>query len=209
MGKQNNGINGGYQGTVGTAIGYNWRGRWCTRSKPSATKDPCTTRQVAARGWFTASVQLASHMRLALRQGLHDSSLAQHMTEDNYFIRLNRPHLGWQDGALVVDYGSLVVAEGPVTPVHFGVVTSPEAHVLTATFSTDPADGCSAYHDTVHLFAYCPEAMQGVMATPVYRSAERVTVTTPRPWGDSEVWLYGWVQDIDGHCSGSVCLAEP
>lgn len=208
MAKQNNGINGGYQGTVGTVVGYNWRGQWCTRARPRKVKNPKTAPQEDHRGWFTAAVRLASYMKTALRQGLHYSSLAQHMTEGNYFIRLNRPHFGWQDGVLTVDYGSLAVAEGPVTSVHFGAVETAEAGTVSVPFDTDPADGHSSCYDTVYLYAYCPEAKQGVLAPPVYRPADCVTLAKPRLWADAAMQLYGWVQDIDGRCSPSTYLGS-
>lgn len=207
MAKQNNGINGGYKGSVGTVVGYSWRGQWCTRARPCMVKNPHSAAQEESRNWFTAAVRLASSMRPALRQGLHYSSMAQHMTEGNYFIRINRQHLAWQEGALAVDYGSLVVAEGAVTPVHFGEATGPVGGEWTVPFTTHPEDGRTSKHDTVYLYAYCPEQKQGVMAPPVYRYAERVTLVTPRHWGDSRIWLYGWVQDIDGHCSDSVSIS--
>ncbi|MBQ8704348.1 MAG: hypothetical protein IJ524_08255 [Bacteroidales bacterium] len=208
MAKQNNGINGGYQGTVGTVVGYNWRGQWCTRARPRCTNDPHTEKQTAARGWFTAAVRLASHMKAALRQGLHHSSLAQHMTEGNYFIRLNRQHFGWQDGTLTVDYGSLTVAEGPVAPVLFGSVETTAPGTVSVPFAASSAEGPASCYDTVHLYAYCPEARQGVLAPPVYRHADRVTLAKPRLWADAAMQLYGWVQDVDGHCSPSTYLGH-
>ena len=49
MAKQRYGINDGYRGTVGTVIGYLWRGKWCLRARPRYVNHPRTERQRAAR----------------------------------------------------------------------------------------------------------------------------------------------------------------
>lgn len=40
MAKQRFGINDAYRGSVGTVIGYQWRGQWCLRAKPRFVKNP-------------------------------------------------------------------------------------------------------------------------------------------------------------------------
>ena len=42
MAKQTDGINGGYRGRVGSAVGYMWRGQWCVRATPRFFHDAKT-----------------------------------------------------------------------------------------------------------------------------------------------------------------------
>ena len=119
MAKQRYGINDAYRGTVGTVIGYQWRGRWCLRARPHTVHDPRTARQRSARGLFAQVSQLASHFSAALRIGLHSEAVKAHRTEYNHFMSINRPCFTLEEGRLAVDYMSLAVAQGPVAPVGF------------------------------------------------------------------------------------------
>ena len=76
MAKQRFGINDGYRGTVGTVIGYQWRGKWCLRARPRFVRNPRTERQQRNRDLFKASVQLAGSMKEALRflRGFHPAA---------------------------------------------------------------------------------------------------------------------------------------
>lgn len=69
MAKQRYGINDGYRGTVGTVIGYMWRGRWCLRARPRSVRNPRTEKQQHNRELFKQMVFLASAFKQALRQG--------------------------------------------------------------------------------------------------------------------------------------------
>ena len=42
MAKQRNGINDAFRGSVGTVIGYEWRGQWCMRARPRYVHNPRT-----------------------------------------------------------------------------------------------------------------------------------------------------------------------
>lgn len=119
MAKQRYGINDAYRGTVGTVIGYQWRGRWCLRARPHTVHDPRTARQRSARGLFAQVSQLASHFSAALRIGLHSEAVKAHRTEYNHFMSINRPCFTLEEGRLAVDYMGLAVAQGPVAPVGF------------------------------------------------------------------------------------------
>ena len=119
MAKQRYGINDGYRGTVGTVIGYEWRGQWCLRSRPRRVRNPRTERQRMARGLFSQVSQLASRMATALRIGLHTEAVRMHRTECNHFMSINSDCFTLDGGRLAVDYEELVVSLGPVAPVGF------------------------------------------------------------------------------------------
>ena len=130
MAKQRFGINDAYRGTVGTVIGYEWRGKWCLRSRPLRVHNPRTAKQQANRQLFKQMVALAGTMKLALRKGLHSVSLAMHVTECNLFVKRNKERFSLDsDGRMVVDWEQLIISEGELAaPVFQGIpLSQPQA----------------------------------------------------------------------------------
>ena len=130
MAKQRFGINDAYRGTVGTVIGYEWRGKWCLRSRPLRVHNPRTEKQQANRQLFKQMVALAGTMKLALRKGMHSVSLAMHVTECNLFVKRNKECFTLDsDGRMVVDWEQLIISEGElVAPVFQGIpLSQPQA----------------------------------------------------------------------------------
>ena len=190
MAKQRYGINDGYRGTVGTVIGYEWRGQWCLRSRPRRVRNPRTERQRLARGLFSQVSQLASRMATALRIGLHCEAVKMHRTECNHFMSINSDCFTLEDGRMTVDYEHLVLSEGPVAPVGF---ISDERGVMSDERGV-MSDERGVMSDERGVMSY----ERGVM------SDERV-VTVPfekNPLhlcssGDDLVYLYAWCSDLD------------
>lgn len=228
MAKQRFGINDGYRGTVGTVIGYEWRGKWCLRSRPRFVHNPRTPKQMAARGLFALVSQLASQMRSALRLGMHNEALKVHRTECNHFMSLNAACFSLSNNQLQVDYENLLIAVGPVAPVGFeapilpSVETRPAASLhpslraetrqdaslpeIVVPFEKNPLHLSSSSDDEVYLYAWCPELQQGVLSTPAYRRQRQVTISLPDNWVGLEVHLYGFVTDYAGRASDSTYI---
>ena len=131
MAKQRFGINDAYRGTVGTVIGYEWRGKWCLRARPLRVHNPRTEKQQSNRMVFKQAVALAGTMKLALRKGLHNVSMGLHITECNLFVKRNkgcfsldesgrmpagsRRSKGEEQGQrMLVDWERLIISEGSV-----------------------------------------------------------------------------------------------
>ena len=205
MAKQNYGINDGYRGTVGTVIGYQWRGQWCLRSRPRHVRNPRTPRQMAARGLFSLVSQLAARMRSALRLGMRTEALKIHHTDCNHFMSLNAPCFSLSDNRLQVDYANLLVAVGPVAPVGFAA-PSAGTSLITVPFERNPLHLCSSGDDEVYLYAYCPEAGEGVLSMPATRRSKSVRITLPERWQGMAVHLYGFVTDYKGRASETVYI---
>ncbi len=208
MGKQQKGINDGFSGSVGPAVGYLWRGKWCMRSKPVQVRNPRTARQQESRNKLVATVRLAASMRDALRLGMHRCSLERHMTESNYFIHENQSCFVWCEGHLEVDYPTLLLADGPRRNVLFGSLERVAENRVEVNFGTPDDDFLAEGDDLVYLYAWCPSTSNNVVAPPVFRYDGRASIRFPRSWDSREVWFYGWVQDHDGCCSPSRCLGS-
>ena len=217
MAKQRFGINDAYRGTVGTVIGYQWRGRWCLRARPLRVHNPRTPRQQANRMLFKQTVSLAGKMKAALRKGLHALSLAEHITECNYFVKYNKQcfSLG-ADGLLAVDWEQLTVSAGELAAPLFGEgqTSLTSSTSLTSTTSlTVPFAPCAegeraSGDDEVYLWAWCPEAGEGVLSAPAWRRSGSVGLDLPERWQGKAVHLYAFAVDYHGEASPTVYLGR-
>ena len=261
MAKQRFGINDAYRGTVGTVIGYEWRGKWCLRARPLRVHNPRTEKQQSNRMVFKQAVVLAGTMKLALRKGLHNVSMGLHITECNLFVKRNkgcfsldesgrmpagsRRSKGEEQGQrMLVDWERLIISEGSVAvPVFLKPVSniadggskssSPlpgsegdtacdrsgaklgegdrrvavvEECVRNERYITFPFAPCgegekACGDDEVYVYAYCPEAAEGVLSAPAWRRGGSVRMTLPERWQGKEVHFYGFAVDLDGEAS--------
>ncbi len=211
MAKQRFGINDGYRGTVGTVIGYMWRGRWCLRARPRQVHNPRTELQQAGRTVFGTASRLAAGMSQALRMGLGAASRKACMTARNLFISLNRQHITLDGNAAVVDYPSLVLSAGPVAPVAFAspaFASGGSGVTVTVTFEKNPLHLRASGDDTVYLYAWCPGVGEGVLSAPAARRGQTVSVELPAEWTGYSVHLYGFVTDYAGRASASTYVGE-
>ena len=185
----------------------------------------------------------AGRVKEVLRTGLHQPALEAHKTECNFFLMINKGCFGIENGelrteneaALVVDYPSLVVSQGPVAPVGFGAVapTPPIGHpsleggdgamraiaahpasstshlsALTFHLEKNPEHRRANADDKVFVAMFCAETGEAMLSLPAYRRSKAITVVLPDEWVGMEVHLYGFVQDNNGRTSDSVYLGE-
>ena len=124
MAKQIGGIDGPYQGKIGNVVGYQWKGRWVTRSMPSVFHDAKTELQMEQRSRLGAAMSFAARLRDILLIGFKQVANEARMTEYNYFYKTNNRGLAWDGEQLAVDYEHLRLSEGPVAPVAFNTLLS-------------------------------------------------------------------------------------
>lgn len=207
MGKQIGGINGPYLGKVGDVVGYQWKGKWITRSMPKVFHDAESEGQLKERSRLGASMGLAARMRDILLIGFKQVADERKMTEYNYFYHINNDSLAWDGESLAVDYEGLRVSEGPVAPVGFGAVEVVGEMTLAIDFEKNPEHRVSNGNDKVYVAAVCPSRREAVLSLPVYRRMKRITVVLPQAWEGLDVHLYGFVQDAAGRVSMSSHIA--
>ena len=208
MAKQRFGINDAYRGTVGTVIGYEWRGKWCLRSRPLRVRNPRTAKQQNNRLLFKQMVDLASHMKMALRKGLRGVSLGMHITECNLFVKRNKECFSLDaEGQLVVDWERLIVSEGELVAPVFQAASLQTGSVVVPFAPCAEGERASG-DDEVYLYAYCPEMEQGVLSAPAYRRMGSVQLTLPERWQGKEVHLYGFAVDYEGNASDTTYIGS-
>ena len=212
MARIGQGIVGGFSGSVGPVVGYQWRGRWYMRSRPQEVSNPRTEAQQEHRMMFREEVRLASRLNWILRESMGDLSLDEGLTPCNYFIKENQKNFGWMagtegaEGRLTVDWANLVLSHGPVAPVGFGVPEVSEGTRLTIGFEKNPLHVRAGAFDKVYLYLYCTDLEEGFLVAPVYRHEQRVSVVLPAKWAGREVQLYGLVEDQQGRWSETLYI---
>ena len=200
MAKQRFGINDAYRGTVGTVIGYEWRGKWCLRSRPLRVRNPRTAKQQSNRLLFKQMVDLASHMKMALRKGLRGVSLGMHITECNLFVKRNKECFSLDaEGQLVVDWEQLIVSEGElVAPVFQDILLSqPQAAASSPNLGEQLN---SASRGKKHLGS-SPKLGEGDRRGAVVEEYVRIMFSPcaegERASGDDEVYLYAYCPEME------------
>lgn len=220
MAKQDTGYLGGFRGNLGPAVGYQWRGKWCVRSKPGIVRNPRTDKQMKHRWMFREEVRLAADMLDVLHLGLRERSLAMGMTECNLFVQCNQEAFGWEEcepvadalgsgdgnGTLTVDYQRLVVSAGDVPTVDFDMPHIDDRLVLTVGYQQYVGRQWGSSEDLVYLYIYCPSLNDGMLAAPSLRRQKRIAVALPEEWQGREVHIWGFVQDYMGRASDSIYL---
>jgi hypothetical protein len=196
----------GFRGSLGPVVGYQWRGRWCMRSRPATVHNPRSEAQQRHRKMFKEEVQLAGRLNWVLRQTYEQLSLEEHLTPCNHFVRVNQPAFAIEGERFTVSWEALRLSEGPVAPVAFGVPVVTEGTTLTIDFERNPLHARADNYDQVFLVVYCPENGQCFMTAPVHRRTARLSVVLPALFAGREVQLWGLVQDRQGRWSDSIYI---
>ena len=195
MAKQRFGINDAYRGTVGTVIGYEWRGRWCLRAKPLRVRNPRTVKQQNNRLLFKQMVRLASSMKMVLRKGLRKRSLEQHMTECNQFVKYNKECFSLDGGQrMVVDWERLIISEGSVA---VPVFSAPDT-LLSQPSRAASSPNSGEQLDSKDRGSSSPSKLEGVDAKRTGACVQEATIAVPfaphaegeRASGNDEVYIY-------------------
>lgn len=208
MAKQQNGYLGGFTGRLGTAVGYQWNGKWCLRRMPVQMTNPRTVKQMEHRQAFKAQVQLAAGMRSAVMAGLTAEARQLGMTAYNLFVHLNQQAFSLVDGGMQTDWRMLTVSVGPLAPVAFGKAVIDSDNRLSVSFEANPLRVRADGYDMVRVYVYCPALERGYMTAPVYRRTKRIEALLPDAFQGQQLQIYGFVQNNQGLCSCSVYVKQ-
>ena len=208
MGKQKDGFNGAFSGKVGKMVGYEWCGRWCVRSLPADYHDPRTERQLEQRSRFVDMVRFAGRANRILKLSMHVAAHNEHVTEGNYFVRINKGCFSWSDGVMSVDYAALRLSDGPVAPVAFDEPQLLDDTTISIAFEKNPEHRQCSPDDVVRLVVYCPELDAFDFSDAFMRRSKGLTMSLNEGWAGKEVHLWGFVQDRTGRASRSTYIGS-
>lgn len=207
------GILGGFNGKVGTVIGYRRYGKDIMRSIASHVRDRKSDTQLMNRMRFKETIRLSKAFAKATKVGLELSALNNQRTTGNDFFSLNWEYVTLNsEGVLAVDYSKLRLSEGSMTAPAFGTPKMDGDLLVEVTFPSDTdADDADA-DDEVYIFVYQAEVGSGVLSSAVVRSSGKVSVTVPAAWSGTEVHVYGFAvgggKRNNGQHSGTAYLGK-
>lgn len=203
MAKGKHGILDGFNGKLGTVIGYQWKGIECMRSANSYPRDPKTGAQLEQRQLFRTLARLGTEMLQAARIGFRGPADERRTTEYNCFVGSNKQCVAMRDGEVHIDYPALRVAEGGLAGVDFGRPQLDDQLHLSVAYRPEPgSDGA----DYVLLYAHVPALHQGLLSLPAWRRQHRADMQLPDGWRGLDVHLYGFCWDSDRQASPSTYL---
>ena len=202
MAKIKNGFLDRFEGKLGPAVGYQWKGRACVRSLQTYIHDPRTAAQVVNRSRFRALSRLASDMLPVVRIGFRGPAREGQTSEYNCFVHSNKQNVSLVDDEVQGDYAALTVAEGPLPTVAFGQPQVGDDLTVSVPFVAESGRP----RDYVLLYAYAPALQSGQLALPIYRQQELIVTTLPSAWSGHAVHLHAFCWDRDQQSSPSTYL---
>lgn len=200
------GYMGAFNGKLGPAVAYTWRGRQCLRAYQPNPKDPQTPRQLKSRIIFGTTSKLASRMYDATEIGLRDIAAERQTGITNIFLTLNRHCVSVDNGTTSIDFASLKVAHGILPGVEFGAPSVDGNRVVSVGYSNIGGGGANT--DYVYLYAYVPSLESGMLSLPSARCDNRVGLAMPASWTSREAHLYGFVWDHESMASTSAYIGN-
>lgn len=204
MAKIKNGFLDRFEGKLGPAVGYQWKGRACVRSLQPFPHNPQTPAQQRHRSCFRTLSRLASDMLPVVRIGFRGPAREGQTSEYNCFMRTNNQCVCMVNDEVQVDYAALTVAEGPLPTVAFGQPQVGDDLTVSVPFVAESGRP----RDYVLLYAYAPALQSGQLALPVYRQQELIVTTLPSAWRGHTVHLHAFCWDRDQQTSPSTYVGQ-
>ena len=208
MAKLLEGILGGFSGKVGQVVGVQWKGRSCMRSYVARISDRRSPLQLEQRSRFTAMIRFAQQSMYAIRLGFKQKANEHRVTEGNWFTHCNTAAFRMVDGAVVVDYEQIMIAEGRLAGVAFHEPQFDADGGLRIDFEDDRNLPGTSRRDSVHVYAYVSARGEGLLLPPAVRESEYITASFPMTWQGEEVHLYGFTVGKKGGVSNSTYLGS-
>jgi len=179
MGKIENGINGGFTGTVGAVTGYYLNGKWVIRSKrrKSIKNKTGSTDQKACRSRFTMMQTFLSPIVAFIRIGFNLESKKRGMTAHNVAKSYNM--LNAQNAVGEIDYAAVRLSFGNLTGAEGVKLEHDDAGVHFSWMDNANSD-YTRQHDQVMLMVYDVDNKMAIYETSgARRLKERESLEIP------------------------------
>lgn len=198
MGKINMGILDGFEGKVGTVVGYKVHGKAFMRAYVGKMANPRTKAQMLVRERFGKIIKMSSAMKSAIDLGFAAVAKQHRHTTGNAFVSANIAAI---DEQMEVKYNQLMLAQGRLTTPSFGSASAASGNNVTVNFSG--AGGEEEGEKKVYLFAYSEEAMAGKLSAGADGATGSVSVQADGSWSGSTVHVWGFVAGKNGASKSS------
>jgi len=148
-----NGINGGFKGTIGNVVGYQLRGKWVVRSKPKASNKNKigTSSQNANRAKFSSVQRFVSQVLSFIRVGFRAEAQLRNMSAHNVATSYNLQNAIDVNG--ILDYSKVCVSYGTLENVQ-SVSAKLEDQNLRINWENLPYSNPERVNDQVMVLVY-------------------------------------------------------
>lgn len=210
MGTIKQGILGGFNGKVGTVIGYSWKGKAVMRSIAQNVHNPNTEAQQAQRMRFSLITKALAQLNPFVVWGF--KSKASGKTEGNAAFSANFANaVTGVYPNLSIDVSQLQLASGPLPlAANPNATVDPAQHMVTVTWSNNSGEMGALDSDVTMAALYNAELNQAVvMVEGADRAAESLTISYPVGWSGGTLAVYvAWRSASDGLVSNSLFLGS-
>jgi len=172
----NQGILGGFSGSVANVTGSSWKGIAVMRSKPLSVTNPRTTAQVNNRERFSGLSKLGAAILTTIVKPLNDRFASQ-MSGYNLFTMRNKNVFV---AGSFANPSELIIASGKLGDTPISSVNDSGATELTVTWPIALTSSFQAATDKAYVLVLSDEGeVLGVSSGAAVRSAGTVLVTVP------------------------------
>ena len=193
MAKFNQGILGGFNGKVGTVIGYSRYGKNIMRAIANHVSDRKSEAQISTRMRFKTLVGISAAFQEAVGVGLEKTARGLQRTTGNDFFSRNWEHVRLtDDGVVEVDFSKLTLSDGKLAAPSFQTPTYADDLTVTVAYSNASDVPGTSDSDEVYIFVYQADLNEGVLSVASTRQAGSATVAVPRSWSGMRAHVYGF-----------------
>ena len=189
MGKINQGILGGFNGTVGTVIGGSWKGMAYMRGKAQSVKNPRTDKQMAQRMKFSVAQKFLKVMAAYLQVGFRNYT--QHQTANNAAMSYTvRNCMTGEYPTFSIDPSKVLVSSGSLMPGRYCAAKVAD-NVASFTWEDNSGESHASVDDFAMPMVYNFTKRESVFTT---EDASRVdckaSLKLPADWKDDTLACY-------------------
>lgn len=190
MARYEQGYLGDFSGTLGKAVGSNWKGIPVLRAKPKKRKNAGTDLQLEQQSKFGLGRSFARAMHNVFTLGFRNQAIK--MTGANYGLSLvmNNAIAGTNPN-FTIDYSKVLVSQGTLpNETDLKLAVSSNNGVIQFTWEFNPDDKEVNPTDQALLVAYCPEKNKAAFVINATRSDKLATLRVSHFTGkEVHTWL--------------------
>ena len=190
------GILGAQYGKIGPVVGRKFREENVYSAYQKNVSNPRSEAQMTHRYRFRALSTLSHDMACGAIFGFRTAAKGTNLSPRNLFQKTNWNSVSaTSSGTINIDYSGIAISKGGLSVVNFEVPTFDIPLKVRVEFSEFGAPCQRTANDRVYVYAYCPDAKQGVMSGPVNIDGGTIELAVPNLWTGQRVHVWGFVRN--------------
>lgn len=196
MSKNMKGILGAQYGKIGPVVGRKFREENVYSAYQKNVSNPRSAAQVAHRHRFRALSTLSHDMACGAIFGFRTAAKGTNLSPRNLFQKTNWNSVtATSSGTVNIDYTGMAISKGGLSTVNFDMPNFDIPLKVKVDFAEFGAPCQRTADDRVYIYAYCPDAKQGIMSAPVKVDEAVIEMEVPSIWTGMRVHVWGFVRN--------------